>query len=107
MRFSEYVRKYGNKPEQMHPCITTGRLVRAYLNVALPSHKAIDKIGTHNHLIWLVAREMMELEKASDLRRPSVIHGALMTLRKQMALPTLRDLRTGLAVGWPLADVRS
>ncbi len=91
----------------MKPCIFTGRLIRAYLEVALSNGKAIDKIGVNHGLIREVAFKLMELEKATCLRDGRELHDALMTLRKNMGLSTLGGLKKAVAAGSILVGDRS
>jgi hypothetical protein len=76
----------------MKPCIFTGRLIRAYLEVALASGRGSDKVR-----IQEVAHELMKLEKTKSPRNPRELQDALVTLRKNVGLSTLGGIRRAVA----------
>lgn len=81
----------------MKPCVKTGRLIRAYLDVALRADKGSDSISNCEKLTRKV-RERLRTYKNPWRGTNGELSAAIETLRKRGGLPSIKDIKTIYAV---------
>jgi len=93
--------------QSYYPCYTTGRLIRAYEEVAYEIDMAVDKVVADDEFMHRVQLRMVELAKGAKVPCQNDLRDALINLRKNMAVPTLPVLKKVAAAGSFLVDDRS
>lgn len=79
----------------MRICLHTGKLIRAYLNVALARGLGSDKIGDNRDILSEVT-ESYKLRTEDYSATDDDVANALKTLRKGGGLPSLKEIRMGV-----------
>lgn len=78
----------------MKPCVETGKLIRAYLDVALPENKGSDSISNCEELSRKV-RERLCFYENPWTGTDGELSAAIETLRKGGGLPSIKDIKRG------------
>ncbi len=82
----------------MRICLRTGKLIRAYLNVALARGLGSDKIGDNRDILSEVADSYKLTTEDYSVTNDDVAN-ALKTIRKGGGLPSLKEIRKAVAAG--------
>jgi hypothetical protein len=80
----------------MKPCVETGKLIRAYLDVALRADKGSDSIS-HSRKLTRKVKELLSSDK-NPWGTNGELSAAIKTLRKGGGLPSFEDIKEICAV---------
>jgi hypothetical protein len=92
------------KGEQFKPCVKTGKLIRAYLDVALREDKGSDSISNCEELTHKV-KERLYFYENPWTGTNGELSAAIETLRKRGGLPSIEDIKAIYAVQGGKYDV--